>query len=125
MMLAGLRLAFSPLQRQVVETIHLTVVVTAHDVGVADAGTVFRFAEKALHCNRVSGQTRAKNLDCRQTTLRVFGPIDGRRPTLADVPLEVISGDSPTDQGISVHEVAKLVNRSDTSKLNLTAKARA
>jgi hypothetical protein len=40
----------------------------------------------------------------------VLGAIDGRCAAFADISLEVVSGDSPTDQRVSVHAEAKLVN---------------
>jgi hypothetical protein len=99
------------------EAVGLPVVVGPDDVGVGDAPAIFGFAEKSLHGNRVSRQTGAKDLHCRRTTFRVLGAIDGRCAAFADISLEVLSGDSPTDQRVSVHAIAKLVNPRGGSKL--------
>jgi hypothetical protein len=53
----------------------------------------------------------------------VLGAIDGRCAAFADISLEVVSGDSPTDQRVSVHAVAKLVNERGGSKLESSAAA--
>ena len=99
------------------QPVGLAVVVGAHDVGVAHPRAVFRFAKEALDGNRVSRQAGAKDLHRRRTTFRVLGAIDGRCAAFADISLEVVSGDSPTDQRVSVHAVAKLVNPRGASKL--------
>src|SRR5829696_1864368 len=114
----GQRLAFSPLQRQIVKAVGLSVVVCANDVGVTYPRAVLRFPKKPFDCNGVSGKAGAKDLHRRCTTFGVLGAIDGRCPAFADISLEVVTGDSPTDQRISVHSVAKLLNTSERSKLS-------
>jgi hypothetical protein len=54
----------------------------------------------------------------------VLGAIDGRCAAFADISLEVVSGDCPTDQRVSVHAEAKLVNPREGSKLEWLRVAR-
>ena len=104
------RFTFGPLESQIMQPVCLPVVVGSDDVGVGDPGTILGFPKKSLDGNRVSRQAGAKDLHCRRTTFRVLGAIDGRCAAFADISLEVVSGDSPTDQRVSVHAEAKLVN---------------
>ena len=107
------------------ESIGLALIVRAYDVGVADSSTILGFPQEALDRNRVCRQTGAKDLHRRNTTFRVLGAIDGRCAAFADISLEVVSGDSPTDQRVSVHAVAKLVNQRGGSKLEAPLPRRA
>src|SRR5215213_6175927 len=114
----GERLAVSPLQRQIVKAVGLSVIVSADDVGVTYPRTVLRLPKKPFDGNGISSEAGAKNLHRRRTTFRVLGAIDGRCAAFADISLEVVTGDSPTDQRISVHSVAKLLNTCVRSKLS-------
>jgi hypothetical protein len=85
---------------------------------MTDPGAELRLPEKALDRDRIAREPRPQDLDGGLAALGMLGVIDRGRPALADVLREVVPGHRSTDQIVSAHETAKLVNLSRCSKLD-------
>src|SRR5882724_4253784 len=71
-------LSLGPLQRQVMQSVGLTIVVGADNARVTDPRTVFRLAKKPLDGNGILGQAGAKDLHGRHSALRVLSAVNSR-----------------------------------------------
>src|SRR5439155_674546 len=80
----GERFPLCPLQREVMQTVGLAVFVGAHHARMPDARAVAGLPQEAFHRRGVAPQTLSQYLERAGAALRVLGPVDFGRASLAD-----------------------------------------
>src|SRR6185503_5762988 len=100
---AGKRLALSPLEREIVEPVSLTVVVRAHHVRVAEPLAELGLAQEALDGNGIFSQAGDQNLDRGGAALRMLPSIHACSAALADILDEAVTRHRATDEVLRGH----------------------